>query len=124
MTAKQFAEEVGLFLLPEIALTAQIINRLRKYFGNKVGVYHSKFSASQRAEVWNRTLSNDPEKQYKILLGARSALFLPYKNLGMVIVDEEHDTSYKQDNPAPRYNARDCALCVPFATTPSFTQRV
>lgn len=99
-----------LFLLPEIALTAQIINRLRKYFGNKVGVYHSKFSASQRAEVWNRTLSNDPEKQYKILLGARSALFLPYKNLGMVIVDEEHDNSYKQYDPAPRYQGRDAAI--------------
>lgn len=99
-----------LFLLPEIALTAQIINRLRKYFGDKVGVYHSRFSASQRAEVWNRTMSDDPEKRYQVLLGARSALFLPYKELGLVIVDEEHDSSYKQYDPAPRYNGRDAAV--------------
>ena len=99
-----------LFLLPEIALTAQIINRLRKYFGERVGIYHSRFSASQRAEVWNRTLTEDPDQRYQVLLGARSALFLPYRDLGLVIVDEEHDNSYKQYDPAPRYNGRDAAI--------------
>lgn len=99
-----------LFLLPEIALTAQIINRLRKYFGDKVGVYHSRFSASQRAEVWNRTMSTNPDERYQVLLGARSALFLPFTDLGLVIVDEEHDSSYKQYDPAPRYNGRDAAI--------------
>lgn len=99
-----------LFLLPEIALTAQIINRLRKYFGNRVGVYHSRFSASQRAEVWNRTMTSDSEQRYQVLLGARSALFLPFQNLGLIIVDEEHDNSYKQYDPAPRYNGRDAAI--------------
>lgn len=99
-----------LFLLPEIALTAQIINRLRKYFGNKVGVYHSRFSISQRAEVWNKTQASDPSERYQVLLGARSALFLPFQNLGLVIVDEEHDSSYKQYDPAPRYHGRDAAI--------------
>lgn len=98
-----------LFLLPEIALTAQIINRLKRYFGDKVGVYHSRFSASQRVEVWQRTQA-ESEVQYQVLLGARSSLFLPFKNLGLIIVDEEHDTSYKQYDPAPRYHARDAAL--------------
>lgn len=96
----------ALFLLPEIALTAQIINRLRKYFGHKVGVYHSRFSASERTEVWHRTLSGE----YQVLLGARSAIFLPFKDLRLVIVDEEHDVSYKQFEPSPRYHARDAAL--------------
>ena len=96
----------ALFLLPEIALTAQIINRLRRYFGDKVGVYHSRFSASQRTEVWQRTITGS----YQVLLGARSALLLPFRNLGLIIVDEEHDPSYKQYDPAPRYNARDTAL--------------
>ncbi len=99
-----------LFLLPEIALTAQIINRLRKYFGDLVGVYHSRFSVSQRAEVWSRTQSADPNQRYQVLLGARSALFLPFQDLGLVIVDEEHDNSYKQYDPAPRYNGRDAAI--------------
>ncbi|MBO4600417.1 MAG: primosomal protein N' [Bacteroidales bacterium] len=99
-----------LFLLPEIALTAQIINRLRKYFGDLVGVYHSRFSSSQRAEVWNRTQTADPNQRYQVLLGARSALFLPFQDLGLVIVDEEHDSSYKQYDPAPRYNGRDAAI--------------
>ena len=99
-----------LFLLPEIALTAQIINRLRKYFGDLVGVYHSRFSASQRAEVWNRTRDEDPANRYQVLLGARSALFLPFRRLGLVIVDEEHDSSYKQYDPAPRYHGRDAAI--------------
>ena len=96
----------ALFLLPEIALTAQIINRLRRYFGNKVGVYHSRFSMSERTEVWQRTLSGN----YQVLLGARSAVFLPFKDLALIIVDEEHDSSYKQYEPAPRYHARDAAL--------------
>ncbi|MBR1550213.1 MAG: primosomal protein N' [Bacteroidales bacterium] len=96
----------ALFLLPEIALTAQIINRLRKYFGNRVGVYHSRFSASERTEVWHRTLRGD----YQVLLGARSAVFLPFKDLKLIIVDEEHDNSYKQFEPSPRYHARDAAL--------------
>lgn len=99
-----------LFLLPEIALTSQIINRLRKFFGDRVGVYHSRFSPSQRAEVWNRTMADDSNERYQILLGARSALFLPFRNLGLVIVDEEHDSSYKQNDPAPRYNGRDAAI--------------
>ena len=101
-----------LYLLPEIALTAQIINRLRKYFGDTVGVYHSKFNENERVEIWNDVLQ-DPESgtpKFRIILGARSALFLPFSNLGLVIVDEEHDTSYKQYNPAPRYNARDGAI--------------
>ncbi|MBO7489340.1 MAG: primosomal protein N' [Bacteroidales bacterium] len=98
-----------LMLLPEIALTAQVINRLRKYFGSAVGVYHSRFSTQERAEVWLRTMDKS-ESGYKLLLGARSALFLPFHNLGLVIVDEEHDSSYKQNDPAPRYNGRDCAI--------------
>lgn len=98
-----------LFLLPEIALTAQIINRLRKYFGNTVGVYHSRFNTQERAEVWQRTMK-EGEGGYKVLLGARSAVFLPFHNLGLVIVDEEHDSSYKQNDPAPRYNGRDAAI--------------
>ena len=98
-----------LYLLPEIALTAQIINRLRKYFGAKVGVYHSKFSPNERAEVWTKTL-NPQNGGYQILIGARSAMFLPFSDLGLVIVDEEHDSSFKQYEPAPRYNARDAAI--------------
>jgi primosomal protein N' (replication factor Y) len=102
-----------LYLLPEIALTTQIINRLKKYFGDQVGIYHSRYSKDERAEVWNnlsgREKSNDVS-QYKVILGPRSAIFLPYKNLGLIIVDEEHDQSYKQFDPAPRYNARDAAI--------------
>jgi primosomal protein N' (replication factor Y) len=126
-----------LYLLPEIALTTQIINRLRKYFGNAVGVYHSKFNENERVEVWNNVLgvqnvelkvkseqstgddsnSQPPDTNstpythnYKLIIGARSSLFLPFSNLGLVIVDEEHDTSYKQYDPSPRYNARDTAI--------------
>lgn len=99
----------ALMLLPEIALTTQVINRLKRYFGDKVGVYHSRFSASQRVEVWQRTLSND-EGGFQVLLGARSALLLPFRDLALVIVDEEHDSSFKQQDPAPRYNARDAAI--------------
>ena len=97
-----------LFLLPEIALTAQLINRLRRYFGDLVGIYHSRFSQSQRAEVWSRTSGHGAP--YSILVGARSALFLPFKDLGLIIVDEEHDSSFKQNDPAPRYNGRDAAI--------------
>lgn len=95
-----------LYLLPEIALTAQIINRLRKVFGGVVGIYHSKFNQNERVEIWNKVLSGD----YKVLIGARSALFLPFSKLQLVIVDEEHDHSLKQFDPAPRYNARDGAI--------------
>ena len=100
-----------LYLLPEIALTSQIVNRLRKYFGDRVGVYHSRFNEYERVEIWNRVLSGaDETSKYQLILGARSALLLPYKNLGLVIVDEEHDGSYKQIDPAPRYHARDAAV--------------
>ena len=102
-----------LYLLPEIALTSQIVNRLRKYFGDRVGVYHSRFNEYERVEIWNRVLSgggSDNTSKYQLVLGARSALLLPYKNLGLVIVDEEHDGSYKQIDPAPRYHARDAAV--------------
>ena len=102
-----------LYLLPEIALTSQIVNRLRKYFGDKVGVYHSRFNEYERVEIWNRVLSGseaDNTSKYQLILGARSALLLPYKNLGLIIVDEEHDGSYKQIDPAPRYHARDAAV--------------
>ncbi|MFN0030636.1 MAG: primosomal protein N' [Flavobacteriales bacterium] len=98
-----------LFLLPEIALTTQIIQRLRKYFGKRVGVYHSGYSENERTEVWNKVMSNVPG-ECDIILGARSALFLPYTRLGLVIVDEEHEQSYKQHEPAPRYHARDAAI--------------
>ncbi len=101
-----------LYLLPEIALTTQIINRLRKYFGKAVGVYHSRYSKSEKVEIWNKVLNFSKEKDdhYKIILGPRSALFLPYQELGLIIVDEEHDHSFKQFDPAPRYNARDSAV--------------
>ncbi|MBL6950581.1 MAG: primosomal protein N' [Bacteroidales bacterium] len=95
-----------LYLLPEIALTTQIITRLKKYFGDRIGVYHSRFNEQEKAEIWNRTIEN----QYDVILGARSAVFAPFTNLGLVIVDEEHDSSFKQYDPAPRYNGRDAAL--------------
>lgn len=104
-----------LFMLPEIALTTQIISRLRKYFGDRVGVYHSRFNVHERVEIWNavldRSRSGQPaERQYDIILGARSSLFLPFSNLGLVVVDEEHDPSFKQMDPAPRYSGRDAAI--------------
>ena len=99
-----------LYLLPEIALTSQIISRLRNYFGNSIGVYHSRFSDNERVEIWLRTSGNENGEKYRIILGVRSALFLPFDNLGLIIVDEEHDSSYKQHDPAPRYNARDSAI--------------
>ena len=102
----------ALYLLPEIALTTQIIDRLRKYFGDSVGVYHSQYSLNERAEVWNSVagLSSSHEHPYKVIVGPRSAMFLPFTDLGLVIVDEEHDQSYKQYDPSPRYNARDSAI--------------
>lgn len=95
-----------LYLLPEIALTSQIIRRLEKHFGGYIGIYHSKFSQNERIEIWNKIKKGE----LKIVLGARSALFLPFSELGLIIVDEEHDTSYKQQDPAPRYHARDSAI--------------
>ena len=97
-----------LFLLPEIALTAQIIVRLQYYFGEQISVFHSKYSINERVEVWNNVLNNKPKA--RIILGARSSVFLPFSNLGLIVVDEEHETSYKQFEPSPRYNARDAAI--------------
>lgn len=104
--AVEHGEQV-LYLLPEIALTQQIIERLRRVFGNKIGLYHSKFSDAERVEIWKKQMSDEP---YSIILGVRSSLFLPFKRLGLVIVDEEHENSYKQQEPAPRYNARNAAI--------------
>ncbi len=98
----------ALFLLPEIALTTQIISRLQLYFGKQISVFHSKYSMNERVEVWNNVLNNKSKAQ--IVVGARSAVFLPFSNLGLIVVDEEHETSYKQFDPAPRYNARDAAI--------------
>ncbi len=95
-----------LYLLPEIALTIQLIRRLKEVFGETIGIYHSKFSMNERVEIWNKLLRNE----YKAVIGARSALFLPFSNLGLIVVDEEHDSSFKQFDPAPRYNARDAAI--------------
>lgn len=116
----------ALYLLPEIALTSQLIGRLRSYFGNKVSVYHSKYSIHERVEVWNNVKDNSDKAQ--IVIGARSSLFLPFSNLGLVVVDEEHESSFKQFDPAPRYHARDAAIvlatyhnahCVLGSATPS-----
>jgi primosomal protein N' (replication factor Y) len=95
-----------LYLLPEIALTAQLIRRLQEYFGGNISIYHSKFNDQERVELWNKVRSGES----RIVLGARSALFLPFQQLGLIVVDEEHDPSYKQQDPAPRYNARDAAI--------------
>ena len=97
-----------LYLLPEIALTAQLITRLQNYFGEQVSVFHSKYSSNERVEVWNNVL--DSKAKAKIILGARSSIFLPFTNLGLIIVDEEHEQSFKQFDPAPRYHARDTAI--------------
>ncbi len=103
-----------LYLVPEIALTTQLISRIRAVFGNSVGIYHSKFSENERVEIWNSILHEGDHKQdakhFNIVLGTRSALFLPFNNLGLIIIDEEHDNSYKQQDPAPRYHARDAAM--------------
>lgn len=96
------------FLVPEIALTTQLVSRLTDYFGNKVAVFHSKYSNNERVEVWNQVLAQSEKAQ--IVIGARSALFLPFANLGLVLVDEEHEQTYKQQDPAPRYHARDAAI--------------
>ena len=96
-----------LYLLPEIALTVQMMDRLRHVFGNRLGIYHSKYSDAERVEIWQKQLSKNP---YDVILGARSAVFLPFQRLGLVIVDEEHETSYKQQDPAPRYHARSTAI--------------
>lgn len=95
-----------LYMLPEIALTAQVIRRLQKHLGGHIAIYHSKFNANERVEIWNKVKSGET----KVILGARSSLLLPFQNLGLIIVDEEHDTSYKQQDPAPRYHARDTAI--------------
>jgi primosomal protein N' (replication factor Y) len=95
-----------LYLLPEIAITVQMINRLKVHFGNSVGIYHSKFSDNERVEIWNR-LNNKGKDEYKVILGVRSSIFLPFTNLGLIIVDEEHEINYKQFDPSPRYHARD-----------------
>lgn len=96
-----------LFLLPEIALTVQIMERLQRVFGSRLGIYHSKYSDAERVEIWKKQVSAYP---YDIIIGARSAALLPFKNLGLVIIDEEHETSYKQQDPAPRYHARSAAI--------------
>jgi len=95
-----------LYLLPEIALTSQIIRRLQKHFGGYIGIYHSKFTQNERVEIWNKVKNGE----MKIVLGARSSVFLPFQELGLVICDEEHDSSFKQYDPAPRYNGRDAAI--------------
>jgi len=114
---RKFLEEGKqvLYLLPEIALTTQIISRLQKQFGSRAGVYHSRFNAGERLEVWNNLLAGGVESlgekiSYDLVLGPRSALFLPFRNLGLIIVDEEHEPSFKQHDPAPRYHARDAAI--------------
>ena len=97
-----------LFLLPEIALTTQLVQRLTAYFGNEVAVFHSKYTNNERIEVWNQVLENSPKA--KVVIGVRSALFLPFSNLGCIIVDEEHEQTFKQNDPSPRYHARDAAI--------------
>lgn len=96
-----------LYLLPEIVLTTQLVDRLKRVFGNRLGVYHSKYSDAERVEVWQKQLSEEP---YDIIVGVRSSVLLPFRNLGLVIVDEEHENSFKQQDPAPRYHARNAAL--------------
>ena len=96
-----------LYLLPEIALTIQITERLKAVFGDQLGIYHSKYSDAERVEIWQKQLSDNP---YSVILGARSAIFLPFHRLGLIIIDEEHDQSYKQQDPAPRYHARSAAI--------------
>ncbi len=121
----------ALYLVPEIALTTQIIKRLKNVFGEKVGIYHSKLNSQERVEIWEKVIQfkTEPSKGYQVVLGARSALFLPFSNLGIVIVDEEHENSFKQFDPAPRYNARDMAVVLGYqhdakvllgSATPSF----
>lgn len=105
-----------LYLLPEIALTEQIINRLKKYFGDRVGVYHSRFDNNERVEIWQQVINyrraETQSQKYQVIIGSRSAVFLPFTDLGLIIVDEEHDGSFKQIDPAPRYSARDLAAII------------
>lgn len=96
-----------LYLLPEIALTTQITERLKRVFGHRLGIYHSKFPDAERVEIWQKQLG---EKSYDVILGVRSSIFLPFRNLGLVIIDEEHENTYKQQDPAPRYHARSSAI--------------
>ena len=96
-----------LYLLPEIALTVQIMERLHRVFGDRLGIYHSKYSDAERVEIWQKQLSDHP---YDVILGARSAVFLPFQKLGLVIIDEEHENSFKQQDPSPRYHARSAAI--------------
>ena len=96
-----------LYLLPEIALTVQMMDRLQRVFGNRLGIYHSKYADAERVEIWQKQLSKNP---YDVILGARSAVFLPFQRLGLVVIDEEHETSYKQQDPMPRYHARSAAI--------------
>lgn len=98
-----------LFLIPEIALTTQLIERLSAFFGQQIGVYHSKFNQNERVEIWNTVLANDPSK-FRLIIGARSSIFLPFQELGLIIVDEEHENTFKQTDPSPRYNARDASI--------------
>ncbi|MFW5773284.1 MAG: replication restart helicase PriA [Tangfeifania sp.] len=102
----------ALYLVPEIALTTQIVQRLKNAFGKKVGIYHSRLNSQERVEIWEKVLhfQTNPDEGYQVILGARSSLFMPFSNLGLVIVDEEHENSFKQFDPAPRYNARDMAV--------------
>jgi len=121
----------ALYLVPEIALTTQIVKRLKNVFGKRVGIYHSKLNSQERVEIWEKVLQfqHHPAEGYQVILGARSALFLPFSDLGMIIVDEEHENSFKQFDPAPRYNARDMAVVLGYqnsakvllgSATPSF----
>jgi len=98
----------ALYLVPEIALTSQLVQRLQKYFGNQIAVYHSRYSQNERVEVWNHVLNQS--ENARVVIGARSSVFLPFNNLGLIIVDEEHEQSYKQFDPSPRYHARDTAI--------------
>ncbi len=102
------AEKQVLYLLPEIALTTQLVQRLTAYFGNQVAVFHSKYTNNERVEVWNQVLENS--EKAKVVIGVRSALFLPFSNLGLIVIDEEHEQTFKQQDPAPRYHARDAAI--------------
>ena len=104
-----------LYLLPEIALTVQMMERLQRVFGNRLGIYHSKYSDAERVEIWQKQLSAHP---YDVILGARSAVFLPFQRLGLVIVDEEHETSFKQQDPAPRYHARSTSIILSSLLSP------
>ena len=105
-----------LYLLPEIALTAQMMERLHRVFGDRLGIYHSKYSDAERVEIWQKQLSGHP---YDVILGARSAVFLPFQRLGLIIVDEEHETSFKQQDPMPRYHARSAAIMMGALAAPS-----